>query len=146
MLDPERGSIIKFFNDVNPVKVYIKKVPENMAVPSMYFPIPISDGERDSFSSYTNDYQMFVKVFEENSQQAFDTAEKITESIKVLKNIIPIYNEDGVESGSFLRIDKVKSREIDEGVVQIEVNWKSRRMYKKEESGKMGKVNLNLNL
>lgn len=151
MLDPEIGSIIKCFNDVNKVKVYIDTVPQDFIIPSMYFPKPLTDGGVDSFSSYTNDYQMFVKIFEKDSIKAYEKAESIMEYIKKARYIIPIYNPDGTKSNNFLRIDRLNSRELESGVRQsgvrqIEVRWRSRRRFVNESVDKINKVNLRMKL
>lgn len=146
MLNPEIGSIIKCFNDVNKVKVYIDTVPQDFIIPSMYFPKPLTDGDIDSFSSYTNDYQMFVKIFETDSIKSYETAESIMEHIKKARYIIPIYNADGTKSNNFLRIDKLISREIESGVRQIEVRWRSRRRFVVENVDKIKKINLRMKL
>ena len=146
MLDPEIASIIKCFNDVNKVKVYIDTVPQNFIIPSMYFPKPITDGGVDSFSSYTNDYQMFVKIFEKDSIKAYEKAESIMEYIKKARYIISIYNPDGTKSNNFLRIDRLNSREIESRVRQIGVRWRSRRRFVNESVDKIDKVNLRMKL
>lgn len=146
MLDQEIGSIIRCFNDVNKVKVYIDMVPQNFIIPSMFFPKPLTESEIDSFSTYTNDYQMFVKVFEESSLKAYEAAESILEHIRRLRDIIPIYNADGTQSNDFLRIEKLNSREIESGVRQIEIRWKSRRRFVTESVDKINKVNVRLKL
>lgn len=146
MLDQERGSIIRFFQSVNSVQIYLERIPEDMIIPSMYFPTPLTDGARDSLSSYMNDYQMFIKVFEISTPLAFVKAEKIMEAVKKNRNLIEIYNQDGTTTNHFLRIDKMRSREIETGVYQIEINWKSRRELQRAETAKMAKVNFDMKL
>ncbi|KGK88038.1 hypothetical protein [Clostridium sp. HMP27] len=146
MLDQERGSIIKFFQTVNPVKIYIEKVPEEFIIPSMYFPVPFLDTSRDSLSTYQNDYQMFVKIFEETTLKASTTGEKILEELSKKRNIIKVYTPEGLATDQAFRIDKINGRGISDGVYQIEINWRSRRELGKEESKKVKKINLNMKL
>lgn len=134
LLNPEIGSIVKTFQSINKVPVYIDLIPKNFSVPSMYFPTPQTDSYRSSFSGFTKDYQIFVKVFDKSSLLAQNAAENITNNILENHSVIPIYNPDGTQSGYYLRIDKIVSRKIDEGVIQIEINWRSNRQFYKEKA------------
>lgn len=143
MLTQEIGSIINYMNLINPVKIYIDEIPKNMIIPSMYFPAPQLDSGNDSLSSYISDYSMFVKVFEKTSQESFSTSEKLINEVCAARNIIPVINEDGTSTNNFLRVELKNCRGIDRGVVQIEVRWKSRKRFKREEVEKINNLNLN---
>lgn len=146
LLNSEIGSIIKNFQSNNNVPVYIDVIPEEFKLPSMYFPTPQTEVYRSSFTSFTKDYQMFVKIFDKSSLLAQNAAENITEKILENHSVIPIYNPDGSESGYYLRIDKIVSRKIDEGVVQIEINWRSNRQFYKENVQKINNFYIDIKI
>lgn len=146
MLDQEKGSIIKFFQTINPGKIYIEEVPKDFVTPSMYFPIPLLDTSRDSFSSYNKDCQMFVKIFEETKLDAATKGEKIIDEINKNRNIIRLYTPDGKETDRSIKISKVNGRIIDDGVYQIELNWKTGKPLGREDVKKINKINFKLNL
>lgn len=146
MLDQEKGSIIKFFQTVNPGKIYIEEVPKDFVTPSMYFPPPFLDTSRSSFSSYQKDYQMFVKVFEETKLAAAAKGEKIIDELNKNRNIIKLYDVDGNLTNESIKISKVNGKIIDDGAYQIEINWKSGNPLGREIVQRINNINFNLNL
>ncbi|MGE8207679.1 phage tail terminator family protein [Heyndrickxia sp. NPDC080065] len=132
-MNQEVGSIMNFFYNVFPCKIYTKEVPENFAVPSMYFPAPFSFDGNDTTSTFKKTYSLSVKLFHKDSQQADDEAEKIADVVREKRSIIPILNDDGSNIGSYLRLSRIETRIADRGVAIIQVTWDSRYFYEREE-------------
>lgn len=132
-MNPEVGSIMKYFYDLFPVKIYKKEVPEEFAVPSLYFPTPTTFDESDSNMTFAKVYSLSVKLFHEDSIKANDRAEHIADTIRSNKNVIPILNSDGEKTGQFLRLSRIETRIGDSGVAMIIMGWESNYYYNREE-------------
>lgn len=131
-MNPEIASIMNFFYKIFPCKVYTKEVPENFVVPSMYFPPPFSFNSNDSLSTFRKTYSLSIKLFHKDSQQAYQEAERIADTVHQKRDIIPIIDINGNETGDFLQIRNIETRELESGVAAIQVNWDSRYFYEKE--------------
>ncbi|WP_252503276.1 DUF6838 family protein [Sporosarcina sp. Marseille-Q4943] len=131
-MNPEVGSIMGYFYGLFPVKVYTEKVPENFAVPSMYFPEPFSFDGNDTNSTFLKTYSLGVKLFHQTSQRAHAEAERIADAVRMKRSIIPLINQDGTLTGDYVRIRRIETRIIDDGVAVIQLTWDSRYHYEKD--------------
>jgi hypothetical protein len=140
MLQDEIGSIMKYCHNLYPVKIYPDRIPQNMAIPSMYFPVPIVVSSGDTFSSYRNSYQLFIKVFTDTTQLAHGKAHLIAEGIRRNRCIIPAIAPNGDFTGQYMRLNsEIQTKALDEGVAQLSLKWDSRYAYDREVYQKMGK-------
>lgn len=145
MLQDEIGSIMKYCHTLNPVKIYSDRIPQNMVIPSMYFPVPLVSSSGDTFSTYRNSYQLFVKVFSGTSPEAHDKAHIIAEGIRRAKCIIPVISAAGPSTGKYMRLNTdIQTKELDDGVAQVALKWDSRYLYDREVYQKMGALYLEL--
>lgn len=128
---------------VHPVQVYTDRMPQDFVVPSLYFPQPITADAPSSISSYRLDCSLAVKVFAKTDEQAVDAAEQIAQTIREFRMVIPIIDEDGRNTGKYMRLRKANTRIIDEGVAQLTFTWTSRYQYNRVEYEKMGSLFLN---
>jgi hypothetical protein len=124
MLSKELGSIIAFCMKINPVMYYTKRVPYNIRIPSMYFPIPNLSGELNTKDTFKNDYSWYIKIFERTSPEAFKKAKNISDSILSNKSRVPEVNYNGSISGDYIQITSIDIKEIQEGVVQLTIDFK----------------------
>ncbi|MEN1969021.1 phage portal protein [Lentibacillus sp. N15] len=132
-MNPEVGSIMRYFHNLFPVKVYKKEVPSDFAVPSLYFPIPTAFDSNDTNMTFTKTYSLSVKLFHEDSVIANDRAEMIADEVRSSKNVIPMVNPEGELTGDYIRISKIETRIGDNGVATIIVGWDSNYHYSREE-------------
>lgn len=140
MLQDEIGSIMKYCHNLYPVKIYPDRIPQNMVIPSMYFPVPIVVSSGDTFSSYRNSYQLFIKIFADTTQLAHGKAHLIGEGIRRAKFIIPAISLAGAPTGEYMRLNTdIQTKALDEGVAQLSIKWDSRYSYDREIYQKMGK-------
>lgn len=136
---------MKCCHTLNPVKIYPERIPQNMAIPSMYFPVPIVVSSGDTFSSYRNSYQLFIKVFADTTQIAHGKAYLIGEGICRDRFIIPTVCQTGAPTGEYMRLNSdIQIKALDEGVVQLSLKWDSRYPYDREVYQKMGRFFLEL--
>ncbi len=132
-MNPEVGAIMNYFYNLFPVKVYTKEVPENFVVPSLYFPTPFTFDGNDTTSTFMKTYNLVVKLFHVDAQQANYEAERIADAVRKKRMIIPLIEQDGTPTGDYLRISRVETRIVD-GTAHITVNWDSRYHYEREVS------------
>lgn len=131
-MNQEVGSIMSRFYSIFPVKVYTKEVPENFVVPSMYFPEPFSFDGNDTTSTFMKTYNLVVKLFHTDSQQANSEAERIADTLRRKRMLIPLIEQDGTPTGEYLRISRIDTRIVD-GVAFITINWNSRYHYERDD-------------
>lgn len=137
MLEQDIASIIKFTLDKagNPAPYYWK-VPKSFAVPSVYFPTPEIDTGGDTLSTYSMNYVWGIIFFHKTSESAYQRALRVLTAIRVRRNMIAVIDIDGNETKEILRVNDPKLKPLDNGAVQLEITWTSRRPYDAEESEK----------
>lgn len=131
MLEQEIAALVHFMEPLG-VKPYFGELSDGFATPSVYFPPPELDGNQFSVSTYENLFTVFIKVFERTSMESYDLASKIVKSIQSRRKRIPLYDEDGKLTGKNFRIIKLNARNIDAGVTQIQISWKTHTAYDEE--------------
>lgn len=133
-LNDEVGSIMNFFYQMFPVQIYDQEIPTQIKTPSLYFPPPsVSDGN-DTVSTYIKTYSLNVKLFHKDSQQAHDEAEKVADAVRERRNMIPLVDTAGSDTGDYLRLNRIETRISDKGVAVLVVQWNSRYWYKRDEN------------
>ncbi|MGF6357093.1 hypothetical protein ABIE27_005032 [Paenibacillus sp. 4624] len=142
-MNSDVGSIMSACYKIHPVQVYTDRMPQDFILPSMYFPQPISADAPSSISSYRVDCSLAIKVFAKSDEQAVDAAEHIAQTIRKSRMVTPVIDEDGHNTGKYMRIRKMESRIIDEGVAQLTFTWTSRYQYNRVDYDKMGSFYLN---
>lgn len=123
MLQQFVGSIKKYFYDRNQVSIYDKELPETINIPSMYFPQPNVLPLPYTKGSYQNTYTMNVQIIEKDTPTAMTVAEEIAQTIRENKYQIPLVNEDGTESGKYITFSTVACERMEEGIVQVRLEW-----------------------
>lgn len=130
MLDQELASIIHtVLEAANNPTPYYQNVPEGFDVPSVFFPVPEKFAGSSSLSSYEISYMWFIKFYASESADAFIMASNVLEHIVSRRNAIPLYNTDGTLTGKSMRIDFPRIRKIEDGVIQMQIEWNSIRPY-----------------
>ncbi|MCM1228036.1 MAG: hypothetical protein NC320_11555 [Clostridium sp.] len=135
MLEKETASVIKFVTDATGgATPYYHNMPENFAVPSVYFPSPEIIGGNDTFSTYSAEYTMFINFFHSSTELAYELALPVLNKIEAVRRIIPIFEETGKATGKYVRIKNVELKKADECVYQMQVDWICRRPCDREDS------------
>ena len=138
MLEQETASIIKFVldhsNNPNP---YYYRVPQSFRYPAAYFPIPMITSRGETFNTYAAEFSWFIKFFGNPAEDAYERAFLALTAIKEMRNLIPLIGEDGEPSGSGIRIKDPSLNTVDDGAVQLKLEWDSRRPYYAPQSQKM---------
>lgn len=138
MLEQEIASIIKFILEAaeNPTPYYYN-VPQDFCVPAVYFPVPEILTGGDTFQTYYTEYSWYIKFFHKTTQEAYQRALKAITSIKEHRNLIPLIDKNGNNTGSGIRIADPLLKIVDDGAAQLEIYFTSRRPYKQTDAEKM---------
>ncbi len=138
MLEQELASIIHTVLDAaGEVTPYYHKQAKDFMVPSIYFPVPDKFSGSNSLSSYEISFMWLIKVYASDTMSAYEIASNVLEDIVSHRNLIPLYNMDGSLTGKSLRVKFPKLRKIEEGIVQIQIEWNCIRAYYQEPAEKM---------
>ena len=130
MLEQEVASIIKFTLDSagNPAPYY-EEIKENFILPCVYFPSPEIDTDGETLLTYRMRYMLFIKFFHTTTTGAYTMAQTVLDAMKKARNLIPIIDTEGKDTGEKLRIQDPSIKKIDSGVYRLIVEWDSRRPY-----------------
>lgn len=136
-MDREYANIIKLcLQETGISKFYIKEIPKDFKVPSIFFPLPLTTHQVDTVNSYVNLSQVYIKLFDSKNNTentghitAYENAVKIADKIKNERNIIRMYNENGTLSDDYMRLtDNVDIKEIEDGV-QLTLEYRQRNTF-----------------
>lgn len=146
MIEQEIASIAKFVLACtgNP-EPYYWNIPENFYIPAAYFPIPEIDSGGDTLSTYSMDFAWYINLFHKTDQKAYALGRAAITAIREARNLIPLISEDGEQiEKMFVRVNDPKLKGVDTGVVQLSINWCTRRLYKAEDANSAQSFNLDL--
>lgn len=130
MLEQEVASIIKFTldNAGNPAPYY-EEIKKDFIVPSCYFPSPEIDTDGETLRTYRMRYSWFIKFFHTTTSGAYAMAAAVLDALKRARNLVPLIDTNGEETGEKLRIQDPSIKKIDSGVYRLIIEWDSRRPY-----------------
>ena len=129
-MEQEIASIIKFVlaEAGNPTPYY-DEVPQDFFIPSVFFPVPELDTDGETFKTYRIRFSWFIKFFHRTTPEAYDMAMAVLTALKRARNLVPLIDTDGTETGEKLRLRDPRAKKIDSGVCQLMLEWDSRRPY-----------------
>lgn len=120
-LEQSIGSVVKYITerDSESIKVYFNNIPDEFAVPSLYFPIPNVESKKVSLSSYVNRISFEVWVMDRSNWEAEARAASLRDALMLDDLLIPILDIDGTATGKGLRIMEPTQRKQETGVVIV---------------------------
>lgn len=134
-LEKEAASIAEFVTKAaGKVKPYYCNIPENFAVPSVYFPKPDVTSGNDTFSTYSAEYTIFINFFHSSTELAYELALPVLHKINAARRLIPLINETGENTGKYVRIKNVELKKVDECAYQMQIDWTCRLPYDRDEA------------
>lgn len=137
-LEQEVASIMAFAqNSAGRPHSYYWNVPERFTCPAMYFPQPEITTGGDTFRSYASEYAWYINIFAKTTEEAHAIGLSVLTALKRARNYVPLLNEDGTETGKKLRLKDPGLKRVETGVVQLTIEWTSRRPYDLAEVAKM---------
>lgn len=125
------GSIYNFVNKQNlKAKIYYDELPETLAIPSMYFPLPEDIIPRTkTLTTYSTLNLLYIQIFEKSSREAMSKAMNIVEALYDNRSKVPIINVDGSLRGGNISIKSAEAKKLDKGVAQVYIEWESEKYY-----------------
>ncbi|MDR1408852.1 MAG: hypothetical protein LBJ12_00980 [Oscillospiraceae bacterium] len=134
MWEQETASITKFIMDAagNP-NPYYYKVPQSFLVPAIYFPAPQMSTNGEAMNHYKLSFTWFIKFFHKTTQEAYTLAYTALQELKRVKHLLPIVDDQGVPTGEYVRLNDPSLNMVDDGTVQLQISWDSRRPYYADE-------------
>lgn len=113
---------------------YTENLPEGLRLPCLYFPPAESDPASWALDSFEASYSIYANIFAPTRNEAYGYAERIVCGILLERCRIPIYRQDGSESGEVLKLDKPAARIIDEGAAQVSLRYRLHVPYSTDEA------------
>lgn len=105
------------------LRAVFSELPENMSVPAIYFPDPEVLPFPATLSSDRLNYSLFAKVIAMTTEAAYEIAAQIQRDVIGQQSLIPILNEDGTDTGNFIRMEKPQIKKIDRHTYQLNLGW-----------------------
>lgn len=132
----ELGGISVFYED---------NVPEDFEIPSLYFPPAETAPSGLGLNSYQTKYSIYAKIFALTKREACGLAEKIARGIMDKKCRLPVYREDGTDSGQLMKLELPVSWAVDEGMAQVTLTYRITRAFTEMEHPAAKAVGINKN-
>ncbi|MES1049349.1 hypothetical protein FOA24_07800 [Bacillus thuringiensis] len=125
------GSMKAFVYDSLPANtfVYHDQVPEELVIPSVYYPILSINDDKTSKDHYTLLYTMIVRFFNTTTDKAMQTAEMIANKIRSKGYTVHIRNEDGNESMDTIYFRRVTTAPSGVGSAQLTMIFEYQQAY-----------------
>ena len=127
MIEQETASVMRFVTDAAAAEhVYYRNMPENFAVPSVFFPSPETESGSDTLNTYCAEYAMAVMFFHKSTEEAYELALPVLHRISAQRRLIPELDRQGRKTGQLIRVSGLNLRKADECAYQLMICWKSR--------------------
>lgn len=136
------SSIIQFCQQHVDAAVYQDPLPETKTPPFLYVPTPVISDRPDTTSTYVRMLSLSVKVYHEDSLQAFALADALAFAIANARYLIPLADGDGIPTGEYLRLDGTEFKVTEDGIAQLMLKWRQRYSYERAVSPKVSKFTL----
>jgi len=125
------GSMKAFVYDSLPANtfVYHDQVPEELVIPSVYYPILSINDDKTSKDHYTLLYTMIVRFFNTTTDKAMQTAEMIANKIRSNGYTVHLRNEDSSESMDTTYFRRVTTAPSGVGSAQLTMIFEYQQAY-----------------
>ncbi len=124
-MDQYESSLARICLELGGISVFYEdNVPEDFAIPSLYFPPAEQAPSGSALNSYQLKYSIYAKVFALTRREAGELAGKIVKGIMDRQCRLPVFNEDGTDSGMIIKLDPPASWIVDEGMAQVTLTYR----------------------
>ncbi|MGG0706765.1 hypothetical protein [Bacillus paramobilis] len=107
---------------------YHEQVPEEIRIPSVYFPHLSTNDMNNTKDSFTLLYTMTVRIFYATSSEAMQIAEEIADKIRCSRTLY-LRNEDGSESSDTVYFKRVTTAPSGVGSAQLTMIFEYQQAY-----------------
>lgn len=125
-MEQYHGSIVKYIleNAVEGTKGYFGDLPENFAVPSVYFPIPRTETKKAALNHwYRTQFHFECNFFARDSWLAYDAAVHVRTKLIDDDFWIPVYDQEGTETGYSIKCGFPSLDNIEDGTVNMSFDF-----------------------
>ncbi|MBR1532715.1 MAG: hypothetical protein IJ643_11720 [Eubacterium sp.] len=122
------------------LKRVFSELPEDMKLPAIYFPDPEVLSFPGTLSSDRLNYNWFVKVIAISTETAYEIAAQIQRDVCGQYSLIPILNQDGTETGNYIRLEKPQIKKIDRHTYQLAIGWNENLVYYDVDKSALGNI------
>ncbi|MBO1583152.1 DUF6838 family protein [Bacillus sp. XF8] len=131
MYEQIHGSMKAFVYDnlPNGTFAYHDQVPEELVIPSVYYPILSINDSKTSKDHYTLLYTMTVRFFNTTTDKAMQAAEKVANKIRSNGYTMPLRNVDGSESIDTIYFQRVTTAPSGVGSAQLTMIFEYQQAY-----------------
>lgn len=134
MIAFEIASLYHFIYDLIKLESYFDIIPQDMIIPSIFYPTPTVLTSSFSTSAFENSFKIYANIFDISSINAYEKTVEIATAIGKNRNKIPIIDDDGNATNKNVRFDSINYKKVDEGVYQLEISWKRYTNYTQEDA------------
>lgn len=118
-------------NTTDKPKLYYSEMPEDFAVPSVFFPAEDIEQRGDTFGAYAFEFVWPIKFFHSSTRLALENGKAALSAISANRNLIPIIEVTGERAGYELRLKKATIAPGDSGAAILTLSWASVRPFTK---------------
>ena len=135
VLEQAFASIIRYVQDhASAEKLYFDELPENFAVPSIYFPVPTTESTKATFETWMTEIYVDVWFMGATDWLANAGACAVRDSLLHDECCIGIINEDGTVSGDKLRLAPPRTMKLSERCVQLTLRLRHYHSFDRQET------------
>lgn len=148
MLEQFLNSLMVKFIEIEPMSAYVQSIPKDVEYPcALVNKVDVNQSRLNAYY-FVNNVTVYVRVFGKNELELKNKALNITNTIFRQQGKIPILNEDGTQSKSFIRIEDTEMIPInvDENeiyCVEVSFNFDTNYIIDLQEFELLGELYLN---
>lgn len=125
-LEQSLGSAIRYIQEIDESNyAYFDYIPEDFIIPSLYFPVPLTDSRQVTLSSFRVTLALDCWFLDKTDWEANARAVAVRDQMIMDRLIIPIISPKEEETGKGFRIDQPEIQQIDEGTVKLSFEIKT---------------------
>ncbi|BBP91857.1 phage-like element PBSX protein XkdJ [Bacillus safensis] len=143
-MNQEVGAIMHYIYTHFPVTMYDRLLPERFQVPSVYVPpVTVISDQWSRYGLYLYEilFAASESLFILIQKKTHDAAESIVDALLADRQIIQMMSEDGEVLDDYVRIKRVETRMIDQGVAAIVLTWDSSYWYNRDKQASLEDIN-----
>ncbi len=144
-LEQSLASIVRYLQNHTKFEtdILFDEIPENFAVPTLYFQTPRSKSRKATLSAWETTFTMRCWFMCLSSQEAYLYAASARDSILLDNCVIPIMEKDGTLAGGGVRVSDLEVSNINAGVEQLTLSFRDYFIPDKDRSVKIQKFSFN---
>lgn len=103
----------------NDAALYFDEIPEDYRVPSVYFPVPMTDSRRVSFNTFLNTLKVEAWFMASSDWLAYADAARVRDCLMMDGCRIDLMQKDGQITGKALQATDPTTAKVERGIVRL---------------------------